>query len=132
MFRRLPVSGTDGIEMLLGILFERNPRMLVTTFCGDPDAAPKSEPPNFVNRADGDDDSPELLFSSCDATVSASLYNREWNFFFYNNFFSKLLAFSFFLAQKFFFSYYFLANFFLQQQNFFLAFLYFWFAFLFN
>lgn len=64
----LPVSDTDGIEMLLGNLFERNPRMLVTTFCGDPDAAPKNAPPNLVNRADGED-SPVLEFPSCDATV---------------------------------------------------------------
>lgn len=63
----LPVSG---IEMLPGNLFDRNPRMLVTTFWGDPEATPKSDPPNFVNSADGDDSPVVLLeFSSCDATV---------------------------------------------------------------
>lgn len=56
----IPVSGTDGIEIVPGNRFDRNPRMLVTTFWGDPDAAPKSDPPNFVNSADGDD-SPVVL-----------------------------------------------------------------------
>lgn len=62
-----PVSGT-GTDGIPGKWFDRNPRMLVTTFWGDPVAAPKSEPPNFENRAEGDD-SPVLVFSSCDATV---------------------------------------------------------------
>lgn len=52
-------TGTEGIEILPGILFERYPRMLVTTFWGDPAAAPKSDPPNFVNNVD-EDDSPVL------------------------------------------------------------------------
>lgn len=65
----LPVSGTDGIEMVPGSRFDRNPRMLVTTFWGDPVAAPKSDPPNFVNSADGDDSPVVLELSSCDATV---------------------------------------------------------------
>ncbi|CRL05791.1 CLUMA_CG018819, isoform A [Clunio marinus] len=66
----LPVSGTDGIEIVPGNRFERNPRILVTTFWGDPLAAPKSDPPNLVNNADGED-SPVVLFelSSCDATT---------------------------------------------------------------
>jgi hypothetical protein len=64
----LPESGTEGIEILPGILFDRNPRMLVTTFWGDPDA-PKSDPPNFVNNADEDDSPVVLELSSCDATV---------------------------------------------------------------
>lgn len=42
--------------------------MLVTTFWGDPVAAPKKEPPSLDNRAEGDD-SPVLEFASCDATV---------------------------------------------------------------
>lgn len=65
----LPVSGTDGIEMVPGSRFDRNPRMFVTTFWGDPVAAPKSDPPNFVNSADGDDSPVVLELSSCDATV---------------------------------------------------------------
>lgn len=76
-----PVSGT-GTDGMPCNLFDRYPRMLVTTFWGDPVAAPKSEPPNFENRAEGDD-SPVLEFSSCDATVLTffsyffSLYNRK-------------------------------------------------------
>lgn len=56
--------------MVPGNRFDRNPRIFVTTFWGDPLAAPKSDPPNLVNSADGDD-SPVVLFelSSCDATV---------------------------------------------------------------
>ena len=66
----LPVSGTDGIEIVPGNRFDRNPRMLVTTFWGDPVAAPKSDPPNLVNSADGEDSPVVLLeLSSCDATV---------------------------------------------------------------
>lgn len=52
-----------------GNRFDRNPRMLVTTFWGDPVAAPKSDPPNLVNSADGDDSPVVLELSSCDATV---------------------------------------------------------------
>lgn len=70
-------TGTEGIVILPGILFERNPRILVTTFWGDPVAAPKSDPPNFVNNVD-EDDSPVLAeLSSCDATVLSSFLLKK-------------------------------------------------------
>ena len=79
----------------------------MTTFWGDPVAAPKSEPPNFENRAEGDD-SPVLVFSSCDATVLnfiffSSLYNHNFRFVWLQFLATNFLARNFliFFARKF-------------------------------
>uniref|UniRef100_A0A182JKF1 Uncharacterized protein n=1 Tax=Anopheles atroparvus TaxID=41427 RepID=A0A182JKF1_ANOAO len=64
--RDLPVSG---IETLVS-RFERNPRMLVTTFCGEP-VAPNSELPSFESRA-FDSPAAPLGLSPEAATVTGS------------------------------------------------------------
>lgn len=70
-------TGTEGIVILPGILFERNPRMFVTTFWGDPDAAPKSDPPS-LNNVDEDDSPVEAELSSWDATVLFFSFEKNY------------------------------------------------------